>query len=230
MTIAVRFSAASCLGSAGEPLLAPLDVELPVGEALVLAGGGMSGKSAALAMCVGGLTPASGRVEVLGVEPSRLSAGPLNDLRRRIGYVPQRGGLLANLDLRANIALPLRFHLGADARATAAGIERVQALLGIEPLPALLPAEATLLMRQVASIARALVLGPELLLVDEPDSGLDGVAAEEIWRLLWRVQSTTGVTILASAANAAAASPLTARALTLVGRSDMAFRLIPGLA
>jgi energy-coupling factor transporter ATP-binding protein EcfA2 len=84
-------------------------------------------------------------------------------------------------------------------------------------------------MRQVAAIARALVLGPELLLVDEPGSGLDEANAEELWRLLWRVQSETGIAILATAADAAAARPLTQRVLHLAGRRRVTFRLMPGL-
>ena len=229
MTAAVRFSDVACEGEDGEPLLAHLDLELAPGEALVVAGGGSAGKSALLGLCVGGITPTAGRVEVLGQEPSRLHPRALDRLRLRIGYVPQRGGLLGNLDLRANIALPLRYHRGADRASAEAAVERVHALLEVDPLPALMPADAPLLMRQVAAIARALVLGPELLLVDEPGSGLDEANAEELWRLLWRVQSETGIAILATAADAAAARPLTQRVLHLAGRRRVTFRLMPGL-
>lgn len=229
MSVAVRLDGVACAGEDGERLLAGVDLELPAGEALVVAGGGSSGKSALLALCVGGLAPSAGTVEVLGQEPARLEPRALDRLRRRIGYVPQRGGLLANLDLRANIALPLRYHHGADARSAEAAVERVHALLDVDPLPALMPADAPLLMRQVASIARALVLGPELLLVDEPGSGLDEANAEELWRLLWRVQSETGIAVLATAADAAAARPLTERVLHLAGRRRVTFRLMPGL-
>ena len=228
MSVAVSFVGVACESEAGEPLLSGLDLELAAGEALVVAGGGSSGKSALLAMCVGGLAPSAGTVEVLGEEPARLDPRALDRLRQRIGYVPQRGGLLSNLDLRANIALPLRYHLGANEASAAVAVERVHQLLDVDPLPAIMPADAPLLMRQVAAIARALVLKPRLLLIDEPGSGLDEANAEELWRLLWRVQSETGIAILATAADAAAARPLTQRVLHLSGRRRVTFRVMPG--
>jgi len=229
MNAAVVFTGVACLSDEGEPLLARLDFTLAAGEALVVAGGGSSGKSTLLALCVGGIEPSEGRVEVLGQEPATLEPRALDRLRQRIDYVPQRGGLLANLDLRANIALPLRYHLGANEASAAAAVERVHDLLDVDPLPALMPADAPLLMRQVAAIARALVLKPDLLLIDEPGSGLDEANAEELWRLLWRVQSETGIAILATAADAAAARPLTQRVLQLAGRRRVTFRLMPGM-
>ncbi len=175
------------------------------------------------------MAPTTGRVEVFGFEPAKLEPRGLDQLRLRVGYVPQRGGLLSNLNLRDNIALPLRYHRGADEATAAAEVERVHALLGIEPIPAMMPADAPLLMRQVAAIARALVLGPKLLLVDEPGSGHDEATAEELWRLLWRVQSETGVAILATTADARGALALTDRVVHLADRRAVTFRLRPGL-
>ncbi|MBA3686157.1 MAG: ATP-binding cassette domain-containing protein [Planctomycetes bacterium] len=228
MSDAVAFSGVSYTTAEGETLLSGLDFALAPGESLVIAGGGSSGKSSALALCVGGYAPTSGSVAVLGEDPSALDVRALDRLRLRVGYVPQRGGLLSNLDLRDNISLPLRYHRGADGSTAARAVERVHTLLDVEPLPALMPADAPLLMRQVAAIARALVLGPELLLIDEPGSGLDEADAEELWRLLWRVQSETGIAILATTADAAAAQPLTTRVLHLTGRRQVTFRLRPG--
>jgi ABC-type transporter Mla maintaining outer membrane lipid asymmetry ATPase subunit MlaF len=229
MSDAVVFSGVSCADEDGLALFAGIDFAVAAGESLLLAGTASSGKSAALALCLGGVAPAAGTVEVLGLRPAELPPPELDRLRMRIGYVPQRGGLLSNLSLRDNIALPLRYHHDANPAVAEAAIERVHTLLDVELLPAVMPADAPLLMRQVAAIARALVLGPELLLVDEPGSGLDEANAEELWRLLWRVQSETGIAILATAADAAAARPLTDRVLHLAGRRRVTFRLMPGL-
>jgi phospholipid/cholesterol/gamma-HCH transport system ATP-binding protein len=213
----------------GEACMRDLSFAVERGEALVLAGGGSSGKSTALALCLGGRRADAGTVEVLGVDPAALGDGDRDALRARIGYVPQRGGLLANLTLHENIALPAAYHRRLDRARAEQAVAQVHRLLGLDPLPALLPGDAPRLLRQVAAIARALVLEPELLLVDEPGAGLDEAAAEELWRLLWRVQSETGTAVLATVADARLAETLTDRVVVLPERRRLSFTLIPGV-
>jgi len=197
------------------------------GAALVLVGGGSSGKSAALALCLGGRRADVGTVTVLGCDPAALNDADLDALRARIGYVPQRGGLLANLTLHENIALPAAYHRRLEQAQAEAEVERVHRLLGIEPLPAVLPGDAPRQLRQVAAIARALVLQPALLLVDEPGVGLDERAAEELWRLLWRIQTETGTTVLATTTDARLAAPLTDQIFRLPDSRRLTFTVIP---
>ena len=200
---------------------------VPRGGALVLVGGGSSGKTTALALCLGGRRADAGSVTVLGWNPAALNDAELEALRARIGYVPQRGGLLANLTLHENIALPAAYHRRLEQAEAEAEVERVHRLMGIDSLPAVLPGDAPRQLRQVAAIARALVLQPELLLVDEPGVGLDESAAEELWRLLWRIQTETGTTVVATTTDARLALPLTDQVFRLPDSRRLTFTVIP---
>lgn len=206
-----------------------LSFSLPRSGALVLAGGGLSGKSTIMALCLGGRHADAGRVNVLGADPATLHGDDLERLRIRIGYVPQRGGLIANVTLPENIALPVAYHRRLGSTAADQVVTQVYRLLGIDPLPEVLPGDASRLLCQVAALARALVLAPELLLVDEPGAGLDDRTAEELWRLLWRVQSETGTAVLATASDARLAGPLTDNVVQLPEQRHLIFSLIPGV-
>jgi ABC-type transporter Mla maintaining outer membrane lipid asymmetry ATPase subunit MlaF len=223
MTALIEFRAAQ-----GDGADTPLDFVLHSGDALVLSGSGASGKSRALSWCLGNAVPAFGQVRVFGCDSSRLPSEERERLRQRIGYVPQHGGLLHNLSLYDNIALPVRWHRRLGP---AAGLETVAAAyewMGL-PLPDDGPVtSAPALVRQIAALARALLFAPELLLLDEPDSGLDEASADELWRLLWRVNAEAGMTMLATATSETLARPLTDRFIRLRSRESLSFRVVAG--
>lgn len=201
-----------------EPLLQGLTFSLDEGAALTLTGAAGNGKSTALAMVVGGATPTAGEVRVLGERPARLTPEGLDGLRARIGYVPQRGGLLSNLSLLDNVALPLRYHRSAGDDEVRAGLARVQEALGIEPLPALPAALAPLKLRLLAAVARALILQPRVLILDEPARDLAGLAEQDLWRLLAGLRERLGIAILAATGNAESAYLLGGSVIALPAR------------
>jgi phospholipid/cholesterol/gamma-HCH transport system ATP-binding protein len=200
------------------PLLDNVSFSLHAAQSLVLTGPAGNGKSAAIAMVLGGMRPTGGLVAVYGRHPHLLDADALDAMRARIGYVPQNGGLLSNLQLTDNITLPLRYHRGADDASVRSALSSVQALLGIEDLPAIQSALAPLRLRRLAALARALILQPSLLVVDEPARDLAGFAKVDFWKLLSRIQGERGIAILAATSDAETAYALGGQVVSLPGR------------
>ena len=150
--------------------LAPTTLDLPTGQTTVLLGPSGCGKSTLLRLINGLISPDSGSIEVLGepLHPDRIEA-----LRRRTGYVIQEGGLFPHLTARENAALLARW-CGWTPDRIASRVTELSALVRLEP--ALLdryPIELSGGQRQRASLLRALMLDPELLLLDEPLGALD---------------------------------------------------------
>jgi ABC-type lipoprotein export system ATPase subunit len=209
-----------------EPLLSGLDFTLTAGTVLTLVGPPGCGKSTALALVAGGLAPTRGKVLLHDREPGVLRSDALLLHRRGLGIVPQRGGLLANLSLSDNITLPLRYHGGADAETAQVALKRLLRRLEIEDPPTVQASNASPMWRWITSLARALILEPGLLLVDDLGGELDLTHREDLWRLLWRISTEHGVTILATTSDRAAARTLGDRLIELPGRQETSFRLL----
>jgi phospholipid/cholesterol/gamma-HCH transport system ATP-binding protein len=143
-----------------------------------------SGKSILLKHVVGLLRPDSGRVLVAGKDVGSLAAGELEALRSRIGYVFQSGALFDSLTIFDNVAFPLREKTvlrESEIR------EKVMAALdqvGLKDAAEKYPAQISGGMIKRASLARALVREPEIVLFDEPTTGLDPIVANSILELL----------------------------------------------
>jgi phospholipid/cholesterol/gamma-HCH transport system ATP-binding protein len=201
-----------------DPLLDDLHGELANGASLVLTGPAGNGKSTALALVMGGVRPTSGEVRVLGRRPWSLPPNELDALRAQVGYVPQRGGLLSNLTLADNVSLPLRYHHGSDEATVRIALERVRQLLGIGELPEVPASLAPLRLRRLAALARALVLEPRLLVLDEPARDLAGMAKRELWALIGTLRERIGIAVLAATSDAEAAYALGGRVISLPAR------------
>ncbi|HET6438926.1 MAG TPA: ATP-binding cassette domain-containing protein [Anaeromyxobacter sp.] len=145
-----------------------IDLRLFPGELLVLVGEGQ-GEGAALLRAAAGLCrPRRGTVRVLGQDPAALPRAAREALSARLGYLPRRGELLSNISLEANLLLPLAYHHRLGPAAAALAGQRTAARFGLPwPLPDALPAEVPLTLRRRVALARALVLEPELLLLDD---------------------------------------------------------------
>jgi phospholipid/cholesterol/gamma-HCH transport system ATP-binding protein len=173
------------------------NVSLPVrrGETLLVIGESGCGKTVLLKLIVGLLRPAAGRVLVEERDVAARSAAELVRLRRRFGFLFQGAALFDSLSVDENVAYPLRalHSLGA------ADIEgRVRARLAEVGLPenaaAKMPAELSGGMRKRVGLARALALDPEVMLYDEPTTGLDPVMTELINELIVQTRERRPVT------------------------------------
>ncbi len=169
-----------------------IDVNLSVrqSEYVVLTGPNGSGKSLLIKMICGLHTPSSGQISI-GDRPI-LQQPPWN---RRIGYVPQEGVLFPNRDVRRNIEFGLEVR-GIHTSERSQALSRVVGLLKIEHLLERMPTGLSGGERQKVSLARALVLSPELLLLDEPVSAIDEDFRDGLCRDLRHIQQELGVTTL----------------------------------
>jgi phospholipid/cholesterol/gamma-HCH transport system ATP-binding protein len=181
----------------GRTVLESVDLGVRRGEILALAGASGSGKSVLLKVILGLLEPARGRVEVLGVDLRNGSKEARETVQRRWGVAFQHGALFSSLSVAENVETPLREQLALPE-----AIYRELALLRLR-MVGLTDADATKRpsqisggMRKRASIARALVAGPEILFLDEPTSGLDPVAAAALDRLIARLTRALDLTVL----------------------------------
>ncbi|HEY3400030.1 MAG TPA: ATP-binding cassette domain-containing protein [Geothrix sp.] len=162
----------ACDSPEGRPLLEGLDLAVPKGGNLLVTGASGSGKSRLLRAIAGTERPRRGEVRIAGIAiwPGD---GVLSLAGRvRVGFAFPAGGLLSNLSLEANVALPLRF-LGLPpaevARRAGAALER----LGLQSVSRLRPHAVSGSARKHANLARVLALEPQLVLLDEPLEGLD---------------------------------------------------------
>jgi len=184
---AVRLDALACRAGA-RTLLDNVTLDIRRGEVTGILGANGAGKSTLLSLIVGLRPMASGRVEVLG-EPMRTGS---SRLRRRVGVVLQETALYDELTAFENLRFAAALHGVVDP---ARRIGEVLALLGLSGRAGDVVGTLSGGMRRRVSIARALLHGPELLVVDEPTLGVDVDARHAIWSHL-RLLRARGVTII----------------------------------
>jgi phospholipid/cholesterol/gamma-HCH transport system ATP-binding protein len=166
------------------PVLQGLELEVRRGSTVTVMGGSGSGKTVLLRLTAGLIKPDRGRIRMLGVDITPLREEALLALRRRMGFVFQGAALFDSLNVYENVAYPLREHASLPEAEIADRVHRLLARVGLHDVDGKLPAELSGGMRKRVGIARALVLGPELVLYDEPTAGLDPTNARLITELV----------------------------------------------
>ncbi len=167
------------------------------GENVVVLGKSGSGKSVLIKCIIGLLLPDAGRITVLGQDVATLSHAALDQLRTKVGFLFQSNALYDSMTVRENLLFPLRRHWLAHSPAEEDQLVR-QALedVGLAHTAGLLPAELSGGMRKRIALARTLILRPDIILYDEPTTGLDPVTAREIDHLIREVQRKYGTSAL----------------------------------
>jgi phospholipid/cholesterol/gamma-HCH transport system ATP-binding protein len=167
---------------------------LAPGTVTALLGPSGAGKSTLLYAITGELAPSAGALRVLGQPMPRPNVRELFALRRRMGVLLQGNGLLTDLDVLENVALPLRHHTPLPEPVLRELVTMKLAAVGLGEAGALLPQELSGGMARRVALARALVLDPPLMLYDEPLTGLDPIAVGVILDLIRRLNDSLGLT------------------------------------
>jgi phospholipid/cholesterol/gamma-HCH transport system ATP-binding protein len=180
----------------GQPVLQGVDLSIPVGKLTTIVGRSGEGKSVLLKHMIGLMQPDRGEVWVGDVEISRLSGTPLNDVRKQFAMLFQGAALFDSLSVFENVAFPLREKLHMKGSEVVRRVEEKLEEVGLAGMGHKFPAELSGGMRKRAGLARALVMEPEIILFDEPTTGLDPLMAKSIHDLIVTMHRRSGFTAI----------------------------------
>jgi len=178
------------------PVLRGLDLGIPEGTISVVLGPSGTGKSVLIKHLIGLLYPDSGDVIVQGKNIQDLKMSALLEMRRKFGILFQDGALFGSMNLYDNVAFPLRQHTDHDEGTISDIVRQRLGEMGLAGIEHRMPNELSGGMRKRAGLARALVLEPEIVMFDEPDSGLDPVRTSLLCDVIQSVHAQHGGTYL----------------------------------
>jgi phospholipid/cholesterol/gamma-HCH transport system ATP-binding protein len=180
-------------------VLKDINLEVKRGENVVVLGRSGQGKSVTIQCIVGMLTPDEGTLKVLGSEVSEMNEKELKELRTKTGFLFQGGALYDSMTVRENLEFPLTRVLKiSDQSELDARVEEVLEGVGLVDAADKLPADLSGGMRKRIGLARTLIVKPEIMLYDEPTTGLDPITSREISELVLDMQKkykTTSIII-----------------------------------
>ncbi len=181
----------------GRDILAGVNLKIQRGEVLCVLGPSGTGKSVTLRHINGLTRPDRGDVKVFGESIVALSEEELSPVRRRLAMLFQGGALFDSMNVEDNIAFPLREHTEKSPSEVAAIVAEKLNMVGLPGIQRKMPSELSGGMRKRVALARSIALEPEIILYDEPTTGLDPVSSEKIAQLIVdvnvRLQTTSVV-------------------------------------
>ncbi|NOS83678.1 MAG: ATP-binding cassette domain-containing protein [Ignavibacteria bacterium] len=169
-------------------ILKDINLQVERGETVVTLGKSGTGKSVTLKCIVGLIYPDSGKVNVLGKDIPELTYEELQYIRKKIGFVFQSAALYDSMSVRENIEFPLDRNSDLDKNGITKRVEEVLSDVGLSDSIDKMPSELSGGMRKRLGVARTIALKPEIMLWDEPTTGLDPATAREISNLIVDMQ------------------------------------------
>lgn len=177
----------------GRTILRDVSLQVPQGSITAVLGPSGSGKSTLLAALTGELRPVAGSVSLFGA-PIPTGSSALREMRRSVGVLLQGNGLLTDLTVAENVALPLRAHTRLPAAVRERLVQLKLHAVGLLAAGEAWPRELSGGMARRVALARALALDPPLMIYDEPLTGLDPIASGVIMSLIQRLNRSLGLT------------------------------------
>ena len=176
------------------PVLRNLNLDIGKNQITFIVGHSGVGKSVLLKLILGLIKPDGGRILVDGEDIATFGDRRLDRLRRRFGFLFQNAALFDSMTVEDNIAFPLREHTRLKSKEVRERVRQTMDMVGLEDIGERMPSEISGGMRKRAGLARAIILNPEILLFDEPTTGLDPILAEVVDDLILKTQKQIGVT------------------------------------
>lgn len=178
----------------GKKVLNDMSIDVAQGESLVIVGGSGTGKSVTLKHIIGLLRPDQGHVLIAGEDITEMSEVELNRFRRHFGMAFQEGALFDSMSVFENIAFPLRRHTKMTEAEIRTRVEECLEDVHLHGVDKKRPSELSGGMRRRVGFARAISLKPDILLFDEPTTGLDPVISDVIADLIVEMDQKLGTT------------------------------------
>src|SRR5213083_1049117 len=179
---------------AEQEILRVVELDVAVGETLVIIGRSGAGKSVLLKHLIGLMRPDAGEIWVSGKNIIGMSERQLTAIRQKVGILFQSGALFDSMTVEENIAFPLREAGERDPKVLRAKVAEMLDVMEMEGQEDKMPESLSGGMKKRVGLARSIIRRPSCVLYDEPTSGLDPVVADSINRLIRRLQQRLGVT------------------------------------
>lgn len=177
-----------------QTVLDGIDLRVQRGETVAVLGRSGTGKSVLLKLLIGLQKPDSGSIRILGQDIAGLGMDALNEVRKKMGFLFQQSALYDSLNVEENVAFPLRRHSNLAEAERKQRVQKLLADVGLEGALEKMPSEISGGMQKRVALARAIALGPEVVLFDEPTTGLDPITASEIGNLIRELQKQHHIT------------------------------------
>lgn len=177
-----------------QKVLAGIDLTVAQGETVAVLGRSGTGKSVLLKLVIGLQKPDAGSIRILGQEITGLEMDALNEIRKKMGFVFQQSALYDSLTVGQNVEFPLVRHSGLSESERKKRVKELLSSVGLERDLDKLPSEISGGMQKRVALARAIALDPEVVLYDEPTTGLDPITASEIGQLIAELQDQRHIT------------------------------------
>ncbi len=181
-------------GYGRRPILKGIDLDIAAGKVTAILGISGSGKTTLLQLMGGSLKPQRGSVQVCGQKVHELSHEQLYELRRRIGFMFQKGGLFSDLSVHENVAYPMREHTRLPEDVIHDLVAMKLNAVGLRGAQRLMPGELSGGMGRRVALARAIALDPPLMIYDEPFAGLDPIGLNVVCNLIRTLNDALGST------------------------------------